>query len=105
MAQSDLDNMKNGYRQSAAPAEADDQLVNFGESVNDTEARAAAQAAGVKRASFINYDVALDAYEARGDVEDGARRWARNGVGDHADFAEQSFMRTNSGNVGTGSAA
>ena len=102
MAQSDLDAMVTGKRQAAAPVEAEDQLVGYGESANDAENRAAAQAAGVISAAFINYDVALDSYAARDDVEDLAHKNARNIP---RDFAEASFMRTVSGNVGSGSSA
>lgn len=100
MAQSDLDSMPTGNRQAADAVEAEDQLLGYGESVNDTENAAAAAAAGVKRASFINYDVALDAYAARGDVESLDRKNKRDNP---ADFADASFMRTDDGEPGTGS--
>ena len=100
MAESDLDNMKTGNRQAADAVEADEQLANFGESVNDTQNREAAAAAGVRDAAFINYDVALDAYAARGDVESLQRKNARDIP---ADFADASFMRTDDGEPGTGS--
>jgi hypothetical protein len=102
MAQSDLDSMPTGTRQAADPVEAGDQLEGFGESIVDTEAKQAAADAGVLFAAFINYDVALDAYAARGDVEDLAHKNARNIP---EDFADASFMRTVDGNVGTGSSA
>ena len=100
MAQSDLDSMQTGIRQAADPVEAEDNLVGYGESVNDVENRAAAQAAGVKDAAFINYDVALDAYAARDDVEDLAHKNARDMP---SDFADASFMRTDDGLAGSGS--
>lgn len=102
MAESDLDTMPTGKRQAADPVEAADGLVGFGESIVDTEAKAAAADAGVLYAAFINYDVALDAYAARGDVEDLAHKNARDMP---EDFADASFMRTVDGNVGTGSSA
>lgn len=102
MAQSDLDSMQTGIRQAADPVEAEDNLVGYGESVNDVENRAAAQAAGVKDAAFINYDVALDAYAARDDVEDLAHKNARDMP---SDFADASFMRTDDGAAGSGSSA
>lgn len=102
MAQSDLDSMQTGDRQEAAAVEAEDQLVGYGEEIVDTNAKAAAAAAGVRFAAFINYDVALDAYAARGDVEDLAHKNARNNPDD---FADASFMRTVDGEVGSGSAA
>lgn len=100
MAQSDLDTMV--VVKTDAPVEAADNLVGYGESPNDTENKAAAAAAGVINAAYINYDVALDAYAARGDVETLARKNARNAP---ADFADASFMRTVDGNVGSGSSA
>jgi hypothetical protein len=100
MAQSDLNTMQTGTRQNAAPVEADDNLVGFGESPNDVANKQAAADAGVLRASFINYDVALDAYAARGDVEDLSQKNARNNP---ADFADASFMRTDDGLKGSGS--
>lgn len=107
MAQADLDSMQTGTRQAAAPVEAEDNLVGYGEQVNDVENAAAAAAAGVKNAAFINYDVALDAYAARDDVESLERKAARNGVAPEAaaDFADGSFMRTVDGEPGTGSSA
>lgn len=102
MAQEDLDAMQTGTRQAAPPVEAGDNLVGYGESIVDTEAAAAAEAAGVRYAAFINYDVALDAYAARDDVEDLAHKNARNAPDD---FADASFMRTVDGEVGSGSSA
>lgn len=102
MGQADLDAMQTGVRQAADPVEAEDNLVGYGEQINDVENAAAAAAAGVKNAAFINYDVALDAYAARDDVEDLAHKNARNHPDD---FADASFMRTVDGEAGSGSSA
>lgn len=101
MAESDLNAMPIAKDNEPANT-AFDNIAEFGESVNDTQNRAAAEAAGVKDAAFINYDVALDAYAAREDIEPLAEKNARDNP---ADFADASFMRTTSGNVGTGSSA
>lgn len=103
-----LDNMPNAdrpeFRAGGIGADgaitAADNLVGYGASENDVENKAAAQAAGVIDAAYINYDLALDAYQARSDIEDLARKNARNNP---ADFGDASFMRTTSGNVGSGS--
>lgn len=100
MAQSDLDAMV--VSKQDPPLTAYDQTANIGPEANDAENKAAAAAAGVLRASFINYDVALDAYAARDDVEDLAHKNARDMP---ADFADASFMRTVSGAAGSGSSA
>src|SRR5690242_10535879 len=100
MAKADMDSMPTGKRQAAAPLEATDSDNLWGESVNDVENREAARAANVRDASFINYDVALDAYAARGDVEDLAHKNARNMP---TDFADAAFMREADGNGGFGS--
>lgn len=99
MAQTDLDSMAVA-KDNVAPLTAADQLQGLGEDINDVNAAAAAAAAGVKRASFINYDVALDAYAARDDVETLAEKNARDIP---ADFADASFMRTADGQAGSGS--
>jgi hypothetical protein len=93
MAQSDLDSMPADTRTYKTATE---QLEGFGESVNDTENRAAAQAAGVLDAAYIDYDEALDAYAARDDIEDLQHKNARDIP---ADFAEASFMREVDGNT------
>lgn len=98
MAQADLDAMPVAEKPVVT---AEDNLVGYGEQVNDVENRARAQAAGVIDAAYINYDVALDAYAARDDIEDLAHKNARNAP---ADFADASFMRTVDGTTGTGSA-
>jgi len=90
MAQSDLDSMKTGIRQEADPVEAGEQLAGFEDSIVDTDAKARAEAEGVLYAAFIDYDVALDKYAARGDVEDLAHKNARNHPDD---FADADFMR------------
>lgn len=102
MAQEDLDNMQTGERQAAEPVTAAENLEGYGESIVDTEAKAAAAAAGVRYAAFINYDVALDNYQDREDVEPLAEKNARDNP---QDFADASFMRTVSGESGSGSAA
>lgn len=103
MAQSDLDAMV--VVKTDAPLTAQDNTEGLGPEANDVENAAAAAAHGVWRASFINYDVALDAYAAREDVESLQRKAVRNGVKTAADFADGSFMRTTDGNVGSGSSA
>lgn len=100
MAQEDLDAMV--VVKTDEPNTAEDNLVGLGPEANDVENAAAAAAAGVWRASFINYDVALDRYAARDDVEDLAHKNARDMP---ADFASASFMRTTSGAAGSGSSA
>lgn len=67
----------------------------------DAENAAAAEAAGVKRASQIDYGVALDAYAARPDIEDLAHKNSRDMP---ADFEEAAFMRSNEDASGSGSA-
>ena len=99
MAQEDLDTMAVA-KENEAPKTAADQLQGLGEDINDVNAAEAAAAAGVLRASFINYDVALDAYAARDDVEDLAHKNARDIP---SDFADASFMRTADGQAGSGS--
>lgn len=91
MAQADLDAMQTGTRQSAPAVTAAENLEGFGEELVDVNAREAAEAAGVRHAAFIDYDVALDAYAARPDVEDLAHKNARNHP---ADFADADFMRS-----------
>lgn len=100
MAQADLDAMVTAKNE--APKTAFDNIGEWGESPNDVANRNAAAAAGVKDAAFINYDVALDAYAAREDVEPLAEKNSRDMP---ADFAEASFMRTVDGNTGSGSSA
>jgi hypothetical protein len=100
MAQEDLDAMV--VVKTDDPATAEDNLVGLGPEANDVENAAAAAAAGVLRASFINYDVALDRYAARDDVEDLAHKNARDMP---SDFADASFMRTDDGAQGSGSSA
>lgn len=97
MAESDVDSMPADTRE---PKTASENLVGYGESFTDEENRAAAATAGVIDAAYINYDVALDAYAARDDIEDLAHKNARNHPDD---FADASFMRTDDGAAGTGS--
>lgn len=100
MAQSDLDDME--VVKTDAPKTAFDQLEGFGDSPNDVENKQKAADAGVLNAAFIRYDVALDKYAARDDVEDLAHKNARDIP---ADFKDASFMRTVDGNTGSGSSA
>jgi hypothetical protein len=58
----------------------------------DTEAKTAADTAGVSNAAFIGYAAALATYEARADIETLADRRARENA---SDFADQDFMRAN----------
>lgn len=99
MAQEDLEDMVAIEKPVVTAA---DNLEGYGQPINDVLNAQAAAAAGVKRASFINYDVALDAYAARDDIEDLAHKNARNAP---EDFAQASFMRTDDGAVGSGSSA
>lgn len=100
MAQEDLDNMV--VVKTDDPKTAFDNIAEWENDIINEENAAAAAAAGVKDAAFINYDVALDAYAARDDVEPLAEKNARDMP---ADFADASFMRTDDGNVGSGSSA
>ncbi len=102
MAQSDLDSMVVVKTGDDSYKTASEQLAGFGESPNDVENREAAAAAGVIQAGFIRYDVALDRYAAREDVESLQRKNARDMP---SDFKDASFMRTVDGNVGSGSSA
>lgn len=90
MAQEDLDSMPVAKDFPAKTAL--DNLSEWHDSPNDVENRAAAEAAGVKDAAYINYDVALDAYASRVDVEDLAHKNARDIP---SDFADADFMRAN----------
>lgn len=89
MAQSDLDSME--VVKTDDPRTAYDNISEWGESPNDVENRAAAAAAGVKDAAYIDYDVALENYESRPDIEDLARKNSRNNP---VDFADAEFMRS-----------
>jgi hypothetical protein len=100
MAQEDLDDMV-VVKTDDAPT-AFDNIEGWGESVNDVENKQAAADAGVLNAAYIRYDVALDAYAARDDIEDLAHKNARDIP---SDFRDASFMRTVDGNVGSGSSA
>lgn len=104
MAQTDLDNMAVAKDNEPARTAYDNINDWDGEGHVDLETvnRQLAADAGVRHAAFINYDVALDAYAARPDIEDLAHKNARDMP---ADFADASFMRTTSGGVGSGSSA
>jgi hypothetical protein len=87
MAAEDLADMKddtNTYKT------AQESVADFGPLASDEQNAAAAAAAGVKDASMIDYDVALDAYAARPDIESLARRRARDFP---ETFADAAFMR------------
>lgn len=64
--------------------------ADLGPSTVDTDAAAAAEAAGVRSAAFVNYDADLTAYEARSDVENMATRLTRE-IG--PDFAAADWSR------------
>lgn len=60
----------------------------------DTETAAAALAAGVRVGAYIDYAEALEAYEAREDIESLASRRIRDGA---SDFADADYMRAPAG--------
>jgi hypothetical protein len=62
----------------------------------DTETQAAAATAGVSNAAYIDYEAALNAHQARSDIETLADRRARE-YGDT--FADGAFMRQNAYNA------
>lgn len=98
MAQSDLDSMAADTRSFKTATE---QLEGFGEEVNDVENKAAAEAAGVLDAAYIDYDEALTAYEARDDIEDLAQKNARDIP---SDFSDADFMRASAGGASSSGA-
>jgi hypothetical protein len=100
MAQEDLDNMP--VVKTDAAKTAYDNIGEWVESPNDVENREAAAAAGVKDASYIGYEAALEDYEARADVETLAQKNARNNPDD---FADAAFMRQVGDETGSGSGA
>lgn len=87
MAENDVDNMPADTRE---PKTASENLEGYGESFTDVENKAAAQAAGVIDAAYIDYDEALDAYQNRDDIEDLAHRAARERPDN---FSDADFMR------------
>ncbi len=87
MAAEDLANYKQDTREALTAQEAIDW---HGPLQSDLDNDAAAEAAGVKDAAFINYAEALEAYEARPDIESLANRRARDFP---VDFDDASFMR------------
>lgn len=99
MAQEDLDNMP--VVKTDAPRTAYDNIAEWNESPNDVENRAAAEAAGVKDASFIGYEDALRDYEARADVEPLAEKNARDMP---TEFEDAAFMRASVDGPGGSSA-
>lgn len=88
MAQEDLDNMP--VVKTDEPRTAYDNIGEWNEQPNDVENREAAAAAGVKDASYIGYETALEAYEAREDVETLAEKNARDMP---ETFGDAAFMR------------
>lgn len=87
MAAEDLAGMKddtNTYKT------AQEVVADAGPLQNDLDNAAAAAAAGVKDAAYIDYDVALDNYAARPDIESLERRRARDFP---ETFADAAFMR------------
>lgn len=96
MAQTDLDNYKDNEREAKEAAET---LEPYGQNIVDAEAKAAADAAGVRRASQIDYEEALIAYTDRDDIESLAAYNART----YPDtFADANYVRAE---AGSGSAA
>jgi hypothetical protein len=89
MAQEDLDAMP--VVKTDEPKTAYDNIGEWVESPNDVENREAAAAAGVKDASFIGYEAALEDYESRPDIETLAQKNARNNPDT---FADAAFMRS-----------
>lgn len=87
MAAEDLAGYKDDTR---VPKTADEAIEGYGPLASDIANAEAAAAAGVIDAAYIDYDVALEAYEARSDIEDLAQRRARDFP---VDFADASFMR------------
>lgn len=87
MAAGDVAGMKadtNGYQT------AQESVENAGPLETDVANAAAAAAAGVKDAAYIDYDVALDNYQDRPDIESLERRRARDFP---ETFADAAFMR------------
>lgn len=98
MAESDVNSMPADNRE---PKTASENLVGFGESFTDVENKAAAEAAGVLDAAYIDYDEALSTYAGRDDIEDLAHKNARNAPDE---FSDADFMRA-SGDTVTSSGA
>lgn len=82
-----------------APLDADDNIAGLGTQTVDITAAAAAAAAGVYNAAFIDYANALEAYESRSDVETLAHKNARNAPDT---FADADFMRSVAGGTSSG---
>lgn len=87
MAAEDLADYKQDTREAKTAQEAIDW---HGPLQSDLDNAEAAAAAGVKDAAYINYAEALEAYEDRPDIENLARRRARDFP---VDFDDASFMR------------
>lgn len=95
MAQSDLDN----YQDNEKTAKTASENYNYGPTVIDANAAAAAEAAGVRRASQIDYEEALQELTARDDIESLASYNARTYP---ETFGDADFVRAA---AGTGSAS
>lgn len=95
MAQGDLDSFKDDTR---VPKTAQEAIGGYGPQINDVANAEAAASAGVIDAAYIDYDVALEAYAARPDIEDLDRRRARDFP---EDFNDASFMRETGGAGGS----
>lgn len=93
MAQSDL----NSYVDNEKVAQtASQEIQPYGPNVVDADAAAAAQAAGVIRASFIDYDVALNEYTTRDDIESLAAYNARTRP---VHFSDADYVRARAGSA------
>jgi len=96
MAQEDLDDYKQDTRTGKVASETLDWFQPLPSDIANAEAAATA---GVKDEGHVNYVEALEAYEARPDIEDLAHRRARDFP---VDFDDAAFMREVDGGVGSG---
>lgn len=87
MAAEDLDDYKQDIRTTKTAQEVLDAL-NVGPLASDVANAEAAAAAGVKDEGHVNYAEALEAYEARPDIEDLDHRRARDFPEDFNDGGE-----------------
>lgn len=91
MAQSDLDD----YVEDTTPAKtAQDNIAPYGPNVVDEAAKDAADAAGVRRAAFIDYEEALQNYTDREDIESLAAYNARTYP---ETFGDADYLRAEAG--------
>src|SRR5690349_7838502 len=72
------------------PVTARKRIEQFGESEVELEGRARATAEGLKHPAYIDYDVALEAYQSREDIETLQSKQTRNAP---ADFEAAGYMR------------